>query len=96
MSMDFKTGRRRFVAFAVNQLLKEKGASVMQADIDKAVSLACMAHTDHCMAAEGSLCILHNERQWIPADVECDVMDRDELEEAIQQALHGWPDASVN
>ena len=95
--IDAKAGRRRYVAHCVNELLSERGEAVTQEEINAAVSQAVIRHTWAVMVTAGEV---HIEQDglpvWISPDVECEIMDAEELDAAILEAVDAWPDARLH
>ena len=102
MSNERIEAQRRYVAFAVNNLAREKGDSVTMEDIRATVADAVKSHGAHCMAADGVLYFTQEQRKDgtarlitkpIPEDGECGVLARADLETLIQRATQSWPGA---
>lgn len=95
-----ETGARRLAAYLVNELLRERaeaGGEVTEADIKKAIHQAVVTHTWHSMAAAGEVYFANGFPVWIEdADAECEIMDAEELDAAIREAVDNWPDARLH
>lgn len=93
MSIDAERGQRRYVAFAVNELVRRKGEDVTMSDIRATVQDAVIEHGASCMAAAGAS---YRGEKPIPEDVECSALSRVQLDELIAQTVDSWPDALLH